>query len=182
MRATAPACGSFSEIRTPSREPRFLQGRRNASPPSPRSSSNACNSHSVRDSVRFSSTGGNAQITVMRICLFAPSNSVRVFTVSESHQFPGLVIARPSKERPSGVTILAVLSFIYGASQGVGVFVGVPILFRGGGMLVYPVQALLVLLMLAFSLGESALLVAIGIGLIRLQNWARNTVDCFYRT
>jgi hypothetical protein len=40
-------------------------------------------------------------------------------------------------------------------------------------MLVYPVQALIVLLMVAFGLAEAALLVAIGIGLIRLQNWAR---------
>src|SRR5258705_519755 len=41
MRATAPACGSFSETRTPSQVPLFLLGHRNASPPSPRSSSNA---------------------------------------------------------------------------------------------------------------------------------------------
>src|SRR6266576_418350 len=44
MRATAPACGSFSEIRTPSQEPLFLPGRKNASRPSPRSSSNASSS------------------------------------------------------------------------------------------------------------------------------------------
>jgi hypothetical protein len=93
--------------------------------------------------------------------------------VSESHQSSGLVITRPSKERPTGVvTILAVLFFIYGASQGVGVLVEVPILFRGGGggMLVYPVHALIFLLMVAFGLAKAALLVAVGIGLFRLQN------------
>jgi hypothetical protein len=90
-------------------------------------------------------------------------------------QSPELVIARPSKERPLGVTILAVLFSIYGASHAVEAFALVPMLFRGGGgaMLIYPVQALMFLLMLAFGLGKSALLVAIGIGLIRLQNWAR---------
>jgi hypothetical protein len=90
-------------------------------------------------------------------------------------QSPELVIARPSKERPLGVTILAVLFSIYGASHAVEAFALVPMLFRGGGgaMLIYPVQALMFLLMLAFGLGKAALLVAIGIGLIRLQNWAR---------
>jgi hypothetical protein len=93
--------------------------------------------------------------------------------VSESLQLPGLVITRPSKERPIGVTILAVLFLIYGASYGVGALAGVPILFRGGAILIYPVQGLIVLLMVAFGLAEAALLVAIGIGLFRLQNWAR---------
>ncbi len=48
----------------------------------------------------------------------------------------------------------------------------VPILFRGGGggMLVYPVHALIFLLMVAFGLAKAALLVAVGIGLLRLQN------------
>jgi hypothetical protein len=113
--------------------------------------------------------------TVTQIWLFAPSDSVRVFTVSESHQSPGPVITRPSKERPSGVAILAVFFFIYGASQGVGALAEVPILFLGGGggMLIYPVHALVFLSMIAFSLGKAALLVAIGIGIFRLQNWAR---------
>jgi|SRR5580704_11803030 hypothetical protein len=91
------------------------------------------------------------------------------------HQSFRLVITRPSKERPTGVTILAVLFFIYGAFQAVAAFAVVPILFRGGGggMLIYPVQALMFLLLVAIGLGKAALLVAIGIGLIKLQNWAR---------
>ena len=86
--------------------------------------------------------------------------------------------AIPSGERPVGITILAGLCFLYGAYQGIGALKGTSVLFAGGpgGLLVYPVHAIIFLLTIAFFLGIAALLVLVGIGLIRLKNWARMTL------
>lgn len=43
-------------------------------------------------------------------------------------------------------------------------------------MLIYPLHAIIFLLTIAFPLGEGALFAFIGIGLIKLQNWARITL------
>lgn len=79
------------------------------------------------------------------------------------------------RERPTGVTILAVLCFLSGAYTVIGALAGAPILFRGGGggMLVYPVHAIIFLLTIAFFFAKGALLAFIGMGLLKLQNWGR---------
>jgi len=80
-----------------------------------------------------------------------------------------------SKQRPTGVAILAGLYLVYGAFKAVGALAGIPVLFLMGprGLLIYPVHGMVILLMVAFGLGEAALFVSVGVGLIKLQNWAR---------
>ena len=78
------------------------------------------------------------------------------------------------KERPTGVTILAVLFFIAGAFYASGTLVvGSRVLRPLAGLLINPLAAIVVIVSLATTLVQAALFVAIGIGLLRLQNWAR---------
>jgi hypothetical protein len=94
--------------------------------------------------------------------------------VSESLQPPGLVITRPSKERPIGVTILAVLFLIAGAYYSLGTLIAPLRIFRPlAVILLNPYAAIFAFLALAISFVQGVLLIAIGIGFLKLQNWAR---------
>jgi hypothetical protein len=94
--------------------------------------------------------------------------------VSESHQSPGLVIARPSRERPAGVTILAVLFFVAGIFYSFGALIGCAMTLRPlAVILINPYAAIFVFLAAALSFVQGALFIAVGIGFLKLQNWAR---------
>jgi hypothetical protein len=94
--------------------------------------------------------------------------------VGESHQSPGLVITKPSKERPSGVTILAVLFLIAGTYYALGALIAPLRIFRPlAVILLNPYAAIFAFLALAISFVQGVLLIAIGIGFLKLQNWAR---------
>src|SRR6266851_3034058 len=169
MRATAPACGSFSEIPTPSREPPFLMGRRNASRPSPRSSSNASSSRNELD-----------PSFMLRCC---PSHN------------------GTAMQRPPGVTILAVLSFVFALAILLSILgSGLPL---GGGSFLprlsfwvanllsqvadwgsHAVGGLamvaldrvippLLFIFVAIYILMALLYAAIGMGFLRMRNWAR---------
>ena len=94
--------------------------------------------------------------------------------MNESHQSPELVITRPPKERPVGVTILAVLFFIVGARYFFEILIiGSTVLRSLAGLLINPLAGIVVIVSLASALVQAALFVAIGIGLLKLQNWVR---------
>jgi len=81
-----------------------------------------------------------------------------------------------TKQRPKGVTILAVLWFVTGASDAVGILYMVFEMFSPkniGGAVVYIGLTIYLLLMASVLLAKAALFVAAGIGLFKLQNWAR---------
>jgi hypothetical protein len=87
---------------------------------------------------------------------------------------PALMTTAP-KHRPTGVTILAVLWFVTGASDAVGTLYMVFKMFSPniGGAIVYIGLTIYLLLMASVLLAKAALFVAAGIGLFKLQNWAR---------
>jgi hypothetical protein len=87
---------------------------------------------------------------------------------------PAFMITAP-KQRPTGVTILAVLWFVTGASDAVGTLYMVFKMFSPniGGAIVYIGLTIYLLLMASVLLAKAALFVVAGIGLFKLQNWAR---------
>jgi hypothetical protein len=94
--------------------------------------------------------------------------------VSESHQSPRLVISRPLKERPPGVTILAVFFLIAGTMYAFWALIAPLRIFRPlAVILLNPYAAIFAFLALAISFVQGVLLIAIGIGFLKLQNWAR---------
>jgi hypothetical protein len=87
---------------------------------------------------------------------------------------PPVVTSIP-KERPLGVAILAVLFFLTGAIDGLGILYTVLKMFSmdPAGVIVYIGLAIYLLAMAAVLLAKAALFVAAGLGLMKLQNWAR---------
>jgi hypothetical protein len=79
------------------------------------------------------------------------------------------------KQRPRGVTILAVLWFVTGASDAVGILYSVFKMFSPNiaGAIVYIGLTIYLLLLASVLLAKAALFVIAGIGLMKLQNWAR---------
>jgi hypothetical protein len=78
------------------------------------------------------------------------------------------------KERPAGVTILALLCFIAGGSFAFGTRVfGSWLSHPVAGFLINPIAGMMVIVYLAGALVEAGLFIAIGIGLLKVQNWAR---------
>jgi hypothetical protein len=85
-------------------------------------------------------------------------------------------MTRILKQRPIGVTILAVLWFVTGASDAVGILYMVFEMFSPkniGGAIVYIGLTIYLLFLASILLAKAALFVMAGIGLMRLQNWAR---------
>ena len=81
-----------------------------------------------------------------------------------------------TKQRPKGVTILAVLWFVPGASDAVGILYSVFEMFSPkniGGAIVYIGLTIYLLFLASILLAKAALFVMAGIGLFKLQNWAR---------
>ena len=79
-----------------------------------------------------------------------------------------------TKERPAGVTILALLSFIVGGSFAYGTRIfGSLVLHSLAGLLINPLAGIVVIVGLAIALVQAGLFIAIGIGLLKMQNWAR---------
>jgi hypothetical protein len=80
------------------------------------------------------------------------------------------------KQRPMGVTILAVLWFVTGASDAVGILYMVFEMFSPkniGGAIVYIGLTIYLLFLASILVAKAALFVMAGIGLFKLQNWAR---------
>jgi hypothetical protein len=85
-------------------------------------------------------------------------------------------MTRVLKQRPTGVTILAVLWFVTGASDAVGILYSVFEMFSPkniGGAIVYIGLTIYLLFLASILLAKAALFVMAGIGLMKLQNWAR---------
>jgi hypothetical protein len=81
-----------------------------------------------------------------------------------------------TKQRPIGVTILAVLWFVTGASDALGILYMVFEMFSPkniGGAIVYIGLTIYLLLLASVLVAKAALFVVTGIGLMKLQNWAR---------
>ena len=81
-----------------------------------------------------------------------------------------------TKQRPIGVTILAVLWFVTGASDALGILYMVFEMFSPkniGGAIVYIGLTIYLLLLTSVLVAKAALFVMAGIGLMKLQNWAR---------
>ena len=78
------------------------------------------------------------------------------------------------RERPAGVTILAVLFLIAGTIYAFGALIAPLNIFQPlASILINPLAAVFVFLALAISFVQGFLLIAIGIGFLKLQNWAR---------
>jgi hypothetical protein len=79
------------------------------------------------------------------------------------------------KQRPIGITILAVLFFLTGAIDGLGILYMVLKMFSSDlrGAIVYIGLTIYLFAMATGLVGEGLALVVPGIGLMRLQNWAR---------
>jgi hypothetical protein len=85
-------------------------------------------------------------------------------------------MTRVLKQRPIGVTILAVLWFVTGISDAVGILYMVFEMFSPkniGGAIVYIGLTIYLLFLASILLAKAALFVMAGIGLMKLQNWAR---------
>jgi hypothetical protein len=85
-------------------------------------------------------------------------------------------MTRVLNQRPIGVTILAVLWFVTGASDAVGILYMVFQMFSPkniGGAIVYIGLTIYLLFLASILLAKAALFVMTGIGLMKLQNWAR---------
>jgi hypothetical protein len=79
-----------------------------------------------------------------------------------------------TRERPAGVTILALLCFIAGGSSAYGTRIfGSWLLHPLAGVLLNPIAGLAVIVGLAAAFVQAGFFIAIGIGLLKMQNWAR---------
>jgi hypothetical protein len=80
------------------------------------------------------------------------------------------------KQRPMGVTILAILWLVTGASDAAGILYMIFEMFSPkniGGAIVYIGLTIYLLFLASILLAKAALFVMAGIGLFKLQNWAR---------
>jgi hypothetical protein len=85
-------------------------------------------------------------------------------------------MTRVLNQRPIGVTLLAVLWFVTGASDAAGILYMVFEMFSPkniGGAIVYIGLTIYLLFLASILLAKAALFVLAGIGLFKLQNWAR---------
>jgi uncharacterized membrane protein (DUF2068 family) len=83
-------------------------------------------------------------------------------------------MATAKKERPAGVTILALLCFIAGGSfpfetRAFGSWLSHPL----ASFLMNPIAGMVVIVYLAAALVQAGFFIAIGIGLLKMKNWAR---------
>jgi uncharacterized membrane protein (DUF2068 family) len=83
-------------------------------------------------------------------------------------------MATVTKGRPAGVTILALLCFIAGGSYAYGTrMIGDWILHPLAGLLINPLAGMMAIVYLAAALVQAGFFIAIGIGLLKMHNWAR---------
>jgi hypothetical protein len=84
-------------------------------------------------------------------------------------------VAAITKQRPPGATILALLCFIAGGSCAFGIraFGDDWVLHPVAAFLINPIAGMVVIVYLAAALMQAGFFIAIGIGLLKMQNWAR---------
>lgn len=83
-------------------------------------------------------------------------------------------MAEATKRRPPGVTILALFCFIVGGSFAFGMrFFGSWLSHPVAGFLIHPIAGIVIIVGLAAALVQSGIFIVIGIGLLKMQNWAR---------
>src|SRR5271166_1349724 len=79
-----------------------------------------------------------------------------------------------TQDRPVGITILALLFLGLGASHALGAILGPFLLFRPlASALLNPFAASVAILAYIYALVEAGFFILIGIGLFKMQNWAR---------
>ena len=83
-------------------------------------------------------------------------------------------MAEATKRRPPGVTILALFCFIVGGSFVFGMrFFGSWLSHPVAGFLINPIAGIVVIVGLVVALVQAGLFIVLGIGLLKMQNWAR---------
>lgn len=83
-------------------------------------------------------------------------------------------MAEATKRRPTGVTILALFCFIVGGSFAFGMhFFGSWLSHPVAGFLINPIAGIVLIVGLAVALVQAGLFIALGIGLLKMRNWAR---------
>jgi hypothetical protein len=83
-------------------------------------------------------------------------------------------MATVNKDRPAGVMILALLCFIAGGSSAYETRIfGDWVLHPLAGLLLNPIAGMVVIVGLAAALVQAGFFIVIGIGLLKMKNWAR---------
>jgi hypothetical protein len=83
-------------------------------------------------------------------------------------------MADATKRRPPGVTILALFCFIAGGFFAFGMrFFGSWLSHPVAGFLINPIAGIVVIVGLAVAVVQAGLFIALGIGLLKMRNWAR---------